>query len=545
MMGLAMLAGAASESTAQVLYSENFEGVTLGDSVNERRSTVPVLGTRLAGAPNTTPVPNVLSKTAPTGWTIDNALASFNGAPTIGNAGVPGLGQAAFGVDEWEGWSFVDKNFWSTAAGDQNRSQFALASGTVAVVDPDEYFDLPGADTDNTTFGGYYNSGLSTPSIPYDPTAAGVGINFVSSWRPESLDDDYGTNPALNNTNNQSVEVFALFNTGERISGLVWDSDPASPTFKADATNELVQLVLPAPTTPGATSYQVFFNMANAANDWWWAIDNIEIGDFDGVNLVTVPVLTQNFDSIPLGPSVNENNGFSIVTRVNNDANSAPIPGVVSKTPPAGSSVDSTGTPGLGDDNIGVFDWEGWSFVNKDFWNEANGQNRGLFTRGQGVVAVADGDDWDDLGNPDGSGSGVTEPQKTPLQTVFETPAIDTSGLTPGEQQLEITFDSSWRAEDLQTAVLTAVTANGSTELFRWESVAASPLFKASNLDEAVTLVFDPQGAPTTSLRFSYRGNDDWWWAIDNVSVSVIPEPTSAALLGLASVAGLGFVRRR
>ena len=42
------------------------------------------------------------------------------------------------GVDEWEGWSFADKDFWSSVD-DQRRTEFARACGTVAVADSDEY----------------------------------------------------------------------------------------------------------------------------------------------------------------------------------------------------------------------------------------------------------------------------------------------------------------------------------------------------------------------------------------------------------------------
>ncbi|MCP4263029.1 MAG: hypothetical protein GY774_36780, partial [Planctomycetes bacterium] len=92
-----------------VLFAENFEGLVLGPNVDET----------LVGEA-------VWTDTPPEDWTVDES-------------GIPGLGMdATDGVTEWAGWAFADKAWWIEAAEDQNRSQFELASGIVAVADPDE-----------------------------------------------------------------------------------------------------------------------------------------------------------------------------------------------------------------------------------------------------------------------------------------------------------------------------------------------------------------------------------------------------------------------
>jgi hypothetical protein len=53
-----------------------------------------------------------------------------------------------------------------------------------------------------------------------------------------------------------------------------WDSF-AGPTFKPDATNERVELNLANPA--GAQTVQIQFQMLDARNNWWWAIDNVEV----------------------------------------------------------------------------------------------------------------------------------------------------------------------------------------------------------------------------------------------------------------------------
>jgi len=96
-----------------LLFEEDFEGLPLGPNVDEE----------LAGD-------EVWTKTAPEGWTIDDS-------------GVPGAGDPANdGVTEWAGWSFADKAWWVEAAEDQQRSQFILAGGTVALVDADPWLWL-------------------------------------------------------------------------------------------------------------------------------------------------------------------------------------------------------------------------------------------------------------------------------------------------------------------------------------------------------------------------------------------------------------------
>lgn len=90
---------------AVTLFSENFDGLPLGPTVED----VPGDGTDFTHAP-------------PTGWTVDRL-------------GVPGWGTANDGMQEWAGWSFADKDYWITASGNQNRSDFARGSGTIAVAD--------------------------------------------------------------------------------------------------------------------------------------------------------------------------------------------------------------------------------------------------------------------------------------------------------------------------------------------------------------------------------------------------------------------------
>ncbi|QDU89527.1 hypothetical protein Pla175_29190 [Pirellulimonas nuda] len=527
-----------------VLFEENFDGLlpTLGGSVNERVGTA--LVTRVASDPDSTPLSGVWSASA-AGWTVDNGLNEYDGVPTL-TPGVAGLGVDDYGVDEWQGWSFPRKDFWVAAAGDQRRSEFGAlsgASGTIAVVDPDEYYDL--GDPDNAVNGGYYSSALRSSTFPV--VAGGFyGLGFDSSWRDEAFDD---ATPTLTDQNNQAVEVIASFDVGGSVQVVKWNSDSTAgnPFFKDDAPDEPFlsdgsNYFFEAPA--GASSASLSFRIANAGNDWWWAVDNIQVDDLSGG---AGTVFAEDFESsVTLGDSVNERLGAgakvtsapgSVSTVLGVDYPTSSRPESFTHTPPAQWNVDNAGTPGVGDDNLGALEWEQWSFVTPEFFQFAGGSGREEFAKGTGVFAVADGDNWDDLASPGQNGD---------LLTLLKTPLISLAGLADGEL-VKVAFDSSWRPEDDQVAVLTALLDGAAVELLRWESGSASPFFHARNTNESVAIFFDPAGASELQLTFDYAGNNDWWWAIDNVSVTssaTVPEPSTAMLFGAVIAAG-GLLRRK
>ena len=224
-----------------MLFSENFDGLVLGPNVDET----------LANAQAWTGSP-------PAGWMVDDS-------------GVPFVADATRGVAEWEGWSFANKDWWVSAAGDQQRGEFALGAGTVAVADPDEWDDK-GNPINGTPFAGYYNALFKTPAISLAGAASGtVKLAFSSSWRDECCDD--GPAPQ---TNNQTARIRVSYNNGASFGDVLrWESNPSSAFFKNDATNEAVVVNLNNPA--GASSAIIEFGLLNAGNDWWWAIDNVQV----------------------------------------------------------------------------------------------------------------------------------------------------------------------------------------------------------------------------------------------------------------------------
>jgi len=529
-----------SSRAAGLLFEENFDSLlpTLGESVNERIGTA--LVTRVSSDPESTPLSGVWSNSA-TGWTANNSLSTYDGAATV-TPGVPGIGVAEYGVDEWEGWSFPRLDFWG-AVDPQDRQLFGTASGAsgnVAVADSDEYFDLGGPE--DPVNGGYYSSSLVSPAIPVSGGQF-YGLGFDSSWRDESFDD---AAPGFVNQNNQAVEIIASFDVGGDIQVVKWNSDSASTFFKDDNADEHFNadgVAIPAIEAPaGATSMTLRFNYANAGNDWWWAVDNIQVEDLTGG---AGTVFSEDFESsVTLGDSINERLGAG--ARVTSaPGSSTTILGTMypttarqdafAHTPPSDWNVDTTLDAGnVGDNNVGVFEWEQWSFTTRDFWNFADTQEREQFTKGTGVIAVADGDEWTDLGSPSGK-----------MITVLETPNIDLSSVAPDEL-IRLQFDSSWRSENGQIGILTAMLDGSPLELFRWEG--GDDIVPGGDRDRTVDITFDAGGASSLQLLFSYEAGNNWWWAVDNIQVHsvVIPEPSSVILVVAALACGLlGACRRR
>jgi len=132
----------------------------------------------------------------------------------------------------------------------------------VAVADPDEWDDQTHADS---AAAGWYKTFLSTPAI--DISAAQPGtlvLTFSSSWVPE-YDTDY----------RQTANLTVSFDGAAPAELFLWESNSGSPNYKPGATNEMVTMSIDAPA--GAQTMTLTFGLFDAGNDWWWAIDNIEV----------------------------------------------------------------------------------------------------------------------------------------------------------------------------------------------------------------------------------------------------------------------------
>ena len=191
----AVALGSINSAEAQKLWSEDFEGLALGPSLEEG----------LAGDKVWTNVP-------PDGWLWDNSK-------------VPGVGTALDGITEWAGWGFANKDWWVTTAGNQRRVEWTFGQGTVMIADPDEWDDAGHVQ-------GLYAVDVTTAAINLaGATANSLVLAFDSSWRPEARDDgepSFPVGPGGERINNQTGTIALSYNDGPLNEVLRWDSVPDS-----------------------------------------------------------------------------------------------------------------------------------------------------------------------------------------------------------------------------------------------------------------------------------------------------------------------------
>jgi hypothetical protein len=191
------------------------------------------------------------------GWFVD-----ASGVPGFDSEDLDGDGYGDNdGMTEWAGWTFANIQFWQAVDG-QRRSEFTNGSGVVLVADPDEWDDRPHAPSAEN---GWFQTEVNTPAI--NVSSASVNtllLEFDSSWRPE-CDSDY----------RQSARIWVSYDGGPKQQVLLWTSCPG-PFFKDDnSTNE--HIIIPISNPAGAQSLTVYFEMFDAGNDWWWAVDNVAV----------------------------------------------------------------------------------------------------------------------------------------------------------------------------------------------------------------------------------------------------------------------------
>jgi methionine-rich copper-binding protein CopC len=216
-------------SAPRVLFSENFEGLT--PKLESYQSSSEIRDADLTD----------WTATTPDGW------SHVNKSP-------------AGGPVEFQGWTFHDPKAWTATEGDQGRSGFTKGQGVVAVADPDAYDDLNAASTPNK-----FSALLRTPEIDVAGLKDGrATVTFDSSW----------ANPTLN-TNIQEARIVVTFDNGETRELAHWSDQAGSPYFKATATNETLSFAIDVPE--GATTMSVSFDMIQAGNALWWAIDNVAV----------------------------------------------------------------------------------------------------------------------------------------------------------------------------------------------------------------------------------------------------------------------------
>ncbi len=432
-------------SLGVTIWSEDFEGLELGPNVDEG----------LAGE-------QVWTKTAPAGWFINDEEVPGTWAwqGVEDEEGYPELD----GVSEWAGWSFADAKWWSATAGNQRRAEFKKAIGAAAIADGDEWDDA-------AREAGTMNAFMTTEAISLDGIMENsLVLRFHSSWRPEVL---------------QKAVIEATFDDGDPIEIMRWESEGGDAAYYHDHNpNETVNISINNPD--GANTVKFTFAYLEAGNNWWWAVDNLILAG------EPKPIFAENFDSLELGAfeSDSESGGDGTDWTA-----TAPTGWVTAK-------ADDHG-PTAGGDAVKEFD--GWTFLDPVSWNATAGQDRAEFTKGTGVIAVGDSDEYDDKADAKFNAS-------------LSTPAFSLDGVKAGTAIL--VYDSSWRQEPQRGKV--TVSFDGGEQITLLELTPDTP----TAYNETVTLPLgNPEGAKEAVITWDHQGHNNWWWAIDNIKVTVGKAP--------------------
>lgn len=215
-----------SRGVAAVLFSQNFEGLAL----------MPFVSPTETGGDGTDWTAGL-----PVGWVKDN-LTTPVGPPV-----------------EFRGFTFLDIDSWISTEGNQGRSFFTRGGvgthSTIMVADPDAYDD--GTDIDPNLFTAY----IQTPAISLSGVlASSVQVKFDSSFRP-SVD--------------QTARLNVSFDGGSTFLNLL--TFTTANSGGNDSTNRINEAISINVNNPAGGTMLLRFELANAGNDWWWAIDNLTV----------------------------------------------------------------------------------------------------------------------------------------------------------------------------------------------------------------------------------------------------------------------------
>jgi hypothetical protein len=228
----------------EILFSQNFEGLALS----------PFISPTEAGGDGTdwTDVP-------PAGWTRDNPLLPVGPPP------------------EFRGFTFLDIDSWISTEADQARSLFTRGGvgshGTIMVADPDAFDD--GTDIDPNLFTAF----IRTPAISLSGVRSNsVQITFDSSFRP---------------ARDQTASLEVSFNGGVAFQNLL--TFTTANSGGEDSTARINETISIPVNNPASGMMVLRFRLANAGNDWWWAIDNLTITGMP--RLAATLTVTNNHDN--------------------------------------------------------------------------------------------------------------------------------------------------------------------------------------------------------------------------------------------------------
>ena len=447
-----MACAVAGNMRADVVAFDDFEGLTLG----------PFLVAAGSIGDGTDWTDQIRTGTARE-WTIDNS-----GMGGTGTSELAYFGWTAMDVDSWIDEQGVQVGRTSLGAGTNN---------TALVADPDAWDDYTSGNA-----AGDFNSYIMRE---YDLTG------FDETTLSITFDYEFYSYATQTGT----VEVsFDGGSTWQMIllldSTTVPNSTPfvgpgtfvAGTDFSADSSNMLLRI-----------------GCLTAGNDWWFAVDNIDVSTTDGYSDF------EDFEGLTLVPftdagSIGDGTDYTKV-----------IPNW---------DIDNSNNLGFCEEEA----FDGWSAMDVFSWaDEQGGQGRTNFNliSPNNTVLVADGDAFYDY---DFDFNGVDPAPPEALNTYISR-TYDMSGYDNCTIQIDFLYE--FRVENQQLGNAEVSFDGGST----WQTLVVFDNSNNANGDfltgqQISTAIVDfvPTQSNTMILRFGYLNADNnWWYAVDEVQVQADP----------------------
>lgn len=392
-------------------------------------------------------------------WTFDNSAMSGS------TSELAYYGWTAMDVDSWIGEQGVQIGRTSLGAGTNN---------TALVADPDAWDD--------------YTTGANQPGFnayvqrQYDLTGHNRNTLEISFDYEFATEDSQRGNAAVSFDDGQTWQTLIEFDS---------TAVPDNIFFRGPRTFEAG-----SDFSPTSNVMLLRFGCVDAANDWWFAVDNILVTTSDGFSDF------EDFEGLPMEPFT------SSATGDEGTDYSKSIPNWV---------IDNSGNLGYSEEAA----YDGWSALDVASWTaEQGGQGRSIFGSiyPNNTALVADGDAFYDY---DFAFNG-TDPAPPKAVNSYITRTYDLSGHDNCTINIEFLYE--FRIENEQLGVVEVSFDLGET----WTRLMEVDNNDGSNndfLDGTATFSaaadFSPRQTNQMMLRFGYLNADNnWWFAVDDIKIT-------------------------
>lgn len=389
------------------------------------------------------------------GWTVDvSQMASQSLEPAYD-------GPTAMDIDSW-----ISEQGVQIGRGSTGRFQVGQRN-TALVFDPDAWADYSGAEDRG------FNASISRPlRLPDNREVSSLYVDFSWEFAAEAAQT---ASAAVSFDGGQTWQVLLTLDSAElAVNQILGERSRflAGQDFEVNGRDMLLQ-----------------FAVSEAGNNWWFVVDDIAIGDDQGI------IASEDFEGLTMRP-------FTFANR------DSPSDGSDYTADVSGWTIDNSGM--LQESREPAY--QGWRVLDVESWvKEQNGQARSiLLTNGDNQALIADPDAWADYisGAP---GTGFNS-------RIYRD--VDLRGYRP--ESLSIYLDWEFRAEGQQRGLIEISFDQGQSyqPLLDLDSAGgelqANGIYFGPSIFEA-GVDFFPSSYQARLRVTCERAGNNWWFALDNI----------------------------